>query len=277
MRAFGRARLAVFGMVVLVAMIALALTAPLVAGGDPNEMSLLDRLQPPLGFGGAADHPLGTDGLGRDIFRRIAHGARISLLVAGAAVAISCVVGVTLGVISGYYGGVVDDVVSRLAEVQLAFPAIILFIGVLAVLGPGVGNLIGVLGLSGWVVYGRVIRGATLSLREREFVVAARAVGATDARILRRHVLPNVLAPIIVVASFSAATVIVAEASLSFLGLGVPATVASWGSMLADSQDTISRAWWPAALPGLAIMLTALGVNTIGDWLRDYLDPRLRV
>jgi peptide/nickel transport system permease protein len=197
--------------------------------------------------------------------------------VAVGAVSISCGLGVALGLLAGYYGGFVDDVIMRLADIQLAFPAIILFIGVLAVLGPGVGNLIGVLGFSGWVVYGRVVRGATLSLRDREFVLAARALGAGDGRILLGHVLPNLLAPITVLASFSAATVIIAEASLSFLGLGVPATVTSWGTMLADSQDTIRRAWWPSTLPGLAIMFTALAVNTLGDWLRDTLDPRLRI
>jgi peptide/nickel transport system permease protein len=272
-----RARLAVVGLVLLCGLVVLAVAGPALAGGDPNELNLVGRLQPPLGFGGSPAHPLGTDGLGRDILRRVALGARVSLSVAVSAVAISCVLGVAAGLVSGYFGGLVDDVLMRLADVQLAFPAIILFIGVLAALGPGVGNLVAVLGLSGWVLYGRVVRGETLSLREREFVIAARAIGARHPRVIARHILPNVMAPVIVLATFSAAGVVIAEASLSFLGLGVPVTVASWGSMLADGQDTLRQAWWPATIPGLAIMLAALSVNSLGDWLRDYLDPRMRV
>ena len=272
-----RARLAVAGVVILSGMLVLAVGGPALAGGDPNELNLVDRLQPPLVFGGSSAHPLGTDGLGRDILRRVALGARISLAVAASAVTISCVLGVASGLVAGYFGGLVDDIIMRLADVQLAFPAIILFIGVLAALGPGVGNLIAVLGVSGWVLYARVVRGETLSLREREFVVAARAIGAPHSRVIARHVLPNVIAPVIVLATFSAAGVVIAEASLSFLGLGVPATVASWGSMLADSQETLRLAWWPATVPGLAIMLTAFSVNSLGDWLREYFDPRMRV
>lgn len=272
-----RARLAVVGLVLLCGLVVLAIVGPALAGGDPNELNLVGRLQPPVGFGGSPAHPLGTDGLGRDILRRVALGARVSLSVAVSAVAISCVLGVAAGLVSGYFGGLVDDVLMRLADIQLAFPAIILFIGVLAALGPGVGNLVAVLGISGWVIYGRVVRGETLSLREREFVIAARAIGARHPRVIVRHILPNVMAPVIVLATFSAAGVVIAEASLSFLGLGVPVTVASWGSMLADGQDTLRQAWWPATMPGLAIMLTALSVNSLGDWLRDYLDPRMRI
>lgn len=272
-----RTPLALFGLAVLVGMFALALLASSVGGSDPSALDLGSRLQPPLGFGGAFQHPLGTDGLGRDLFSRVAHGARISLLVASMSVTISCAVGVVLGLIAGYYGGLPDDIIMRLADVQLAFPAIILFIAVLAALGPGVFNLVAVLGLSGWVVYGRVVRGETLGLREREFVIAATAVGVRDAGIIGRHIFPNLVGPVIVIATFSAAGVIIAEASLSFLGLGIPASLSSWGSMLADGQDTIREAWWPATVPGLAIALTAFSVNALGDWLRDNLDPRLRV
>lgn len=271
------APLALFGTCVLLGMLALAVFASVVGGTDPSALDLASRLEAPLGFGGSASHLLGTDGLGRDLLIRLAHGARISLFVASTAVTISCGLGVLLGLIAGYYGGHVDDAIMRLADVQLAFPAIILFIAVLAALGPGVTNLVVVLGLSGWVVYGRVVRGETLGLREREFIIAARSIGVRDAGIIRRHILPNLLAPVIVIATFSAAGVIIAEASLSFLGLGIPATLSSWGSMLADGQDTIRQAWWPATIPGVAIALTALGVNALGDWLRDYLDPRLQV
>jgi peptide/nickel transport system permease protein len=261
----------------LALMAVLAVCAPFVATTDPTSLSLGARLQPPFGVGGRPDHLLGTDGLGRDILSRLLYGARVSLLVAVASVSLSCSLGVTLGLLAAYYGGPLDDLIMRLADIQLAFPAIILFIGVLAVLGPGLGNLIWVLGLSGWVVYGRVVRGAALALREREFVLAARTLGAADVRIIARHILPNVVAPVIVLVTFSAASVIIAEASLSFLGLGVPATVTSWGSMLADGQDTLRQAWWPSTLPGVVIALTALAINTLGDWLRDTLDPRLRI
>jgi peptide/nickel transport system permease protein len=171
----------------------------------------------------------------------------------------------------------VDTVVSRLGEIQLAFPFILLAIAVMAVLGPGVGNVILVLGTYGWVTYARVVRAQALSVREKEFIEAARCIGVSDATIMRRHMLPNILAPIIVIASFSLATNVLAEASLSFLGLGVPLSIPSWGAMLADARDYLQDAWWLATFPGLALMVTVLAINVVGDWLRDYLDPRLRV
>jgi peptide/nickel transport system permease protein len=272
-----RRSVALAAMVVLLLTLVVAVTASVLAPYDPEEVRLLDRLQPP-GFvdkdGGV--HYLGTDPLGRDMLSRMMYGSRISLLVGATTVLIGGTLGMLLGVSSGYYGGTLDDVIMRLAEIQLAFPSILLYIAVLAVLGPGLGKVIAILGITGWVTYGRVVRGEVLSIREREYVLSARAVGSSDRRIMGRHILPNIFAPFIVVASFAVANAIIAEASLSFLGLGVPPSVPTWGAMLAQSRDYLRDAWWPVTFPGLAIMLTVLSINVVGDWLRDYLDPRLK-
>jgi peptide/nickel transport system permease protein len=272
-----RRSVALAAMVVLLLTLVVAVTASVLAPYDPEEVRLLDRLQPP-GFvdkdGGV--HYLGTDPLGRDMLSRMMYGSRISLLVGATTVLIGGTLGMLLGVPSGYYGGTLDDVIMRLAEIQLAFPSILLYIAVLAVLGPGLGKVIAILGITGWVTYGRVVRGEVLSIREREYVLSARAVGSSDRRIMGRHILPNIFAPFIVVASFAVANAIIAEASLSFLGLGVPPSVPTWGAMLAQSRDYLRDAWWPVTFPGLAIMLTVLSINVVGDWLRDYLDPRLK-
>ena len=217
-------------------------------------------------------HPLGTDHLGRDILARIVFGARPALLVGFAAVAISGVLGMVTGLVAGYFGGRIDDLLMRLADIQLAFPFILLAIAVIGVLGPSLTTIICVIGVSSWVVYARIVRGAALSLREREFVQAAQALGSRDGRILVRHVLPNVFTPWLVVATLDMARVIVIESALSFLGLGVQA-----GGMLADGRVYISTAWWLATFPGLAILITVLGINLFGDGLRDTLDPRLKV
>ncbi len=272
-----RRSVALAAMVVLLLTLVVAVTASVLAPYDPEEVRLLDRLQPP-GFvdkdGGV--HYLGTDPLGRDMLSRMMYGSRISLLVGATTVLIGGTLGLLLGVPSGYYGGMPDDVIMRLADIQLAFPSILLYIAVLAVLGPGLGKVIAILGITGWVTYGRIVRGEVLSIREREYVLAARAVGSSDRRIMARHILPNIFAPFIVVASFAVANAIIAEASLSFLGLGVPPSVPTWGAMLAQSRDYLRDAWWPVTFPGLAIMLTVLSINVVGDWLRDYLDPRLK-
>jgi peptide/nickel transport system permease protein len=272
-----RRSVALAAMVVLLLTLVVAVTASVLAPYDPEEVRLLDRLQPP-GFvdkdGGV--HYLGTDPLGRDLLSRMMYGSRISLLVGATTVLIGGTLGLLLGVPSGYYGGMLDDVIMRLADIQLAFPSILLYIAVLAVLGPGLGKVIAILGITGWVTYGRVVRGEVLSIREREYVLSARAVGSSDRRIMGRHILPNIFAPFIVVASFAVANAIIAEASLSFLGLGVPPSVPTWGAMLAQSRDYLRDAWWPVTFPGLAIMLTVLSINVVGDWLRDYLDPRLK-
>jgi peptide/nickel transport system permease protein len=264
--------LAVIGGLVVLVAIVMAVLAPRLAPGDAIKNSLLDRLAPPT-WGGA--HPLGTDTLGRDVASRLVYGARVSLIVGFSSVALAGVLGVALGLLSGWYRGWVDDVLMRVGDVQLAFPVLVLAVAVLAVLGASMVNLIVVLGVTGWITYARLVRGEVLTLREREFVAAARALGARDGWILSRHLLPNVLPPITVVATFSVARTIIAEASLSFLGLGIPAPEPSWGAMLDEGRNYITTGWWLALFPGLAILLLVLGINLVGDWLRDALDPRL--
>ncbi|HEY4909823.1 MAG TPA: ABC transporter permease [Methylomirabilota bacterium] len=262
--------------IVLAAVAAAAILAPMLSPADPLRNDLLERLTPPMwSAGGSAAHPLGTDTLGRDVLSRLLYGARISLLVGLTTVLISGVFGVALGVLGGFYGGWLDDVFMRAGDVQLAFPVLLPGVALLSVLGPGLGNLILVLALSGWITYARIVRGETLSLKHREFVEAARALGALDGRLIWRHVLPNVWAPIAVVATFSVARTIIAEASLSFLGLGVPAPSPSWGAMLDEGRNYITTGWWLALFPGTAILLVVLVINLVGDWLRDALDPRV--
>jgi peptide/nickel transport system permease protein len=266
----------VLGLVVVLVSVVLAVFAPALAPADPVKNSLLDRLTPPMWVdGGSAKYPLGTDTVGRDVASRMLYGARVSLAVGFAAVAIGGVLGIALGLLSGYYRGWLDDALMRLGDIQLAFPVLLLAIAVLAVLGSSTWNLVLVLGITGWITYARIVRGETLSLREREFVDAARALGARDHWILARHILPNVLPPIVVVATFSLARVIIAEASLSFLGLGLPAPAPSWGAMLDEGRNYITTGWWLALFPGLAILAVVLGINVVGDWLRDVLDPRM--
>jgi peptide/nickel transport system permease protein len=279
-RSLRASKSALFALAVLALVILAAILAPVVAPHDPGTSGTLDitrRLRPPAWGGGSAEHLLGTDALGRDILSRILYGARVSLLIGVVAVALSGAVGVTLGLLAGYHGGKVDDVIMRVADVQLAFPFVLLAISVMAVLGASLQNLIVVLAIGGWVTYARVVRSQVLVLREREFVLAARALGLGAAPIMFRHVLPNALAPIIIVASYSVANVILTEAFLSFLGLGVEPAIPAWGSMVADGRDYLRDGWWLTTFPGLAIMATVLGVNLLGDWLRDYLDPRLKI
>ncbi len=268
-------RTAVAGFVILAIIMVSSVLANVLAPADPLRQSLSDRLLPPAWLpGGSAAHLLGTDQLGRDILSRILYGGRVSLLVGLLGAAIAAIVGVLLGLIAGYYEGFGDRVIMRVANIQLAFPFILLAITVVAVLGPGLENVIVALGLSNWVGFARMARTQVLQIKTREFVLAARATGAKDRRILFRHVLPSAASPLIVLASFSVAQMIILEAALSFLGLGVPPTTPTWGGMLADSRDYLSLAWWLAAFPGLVLMATVLSVNLLGDWLRDVLDPR---
>ena len=276
MRRLGRDAAALGGLGVVLAAIVVAMLAPTIAPGDPIKNSLLDRLTPPMwAEGGSVKHPLGTDTLGRDVASRLIYGARVSLVVGFAAVVIAGILGVALGLLSGFYRGYLDDALMRIGDIQLAFPVLVLAVAVLAVLGANMINLIIVLAVTGWITYARIVRGETLSLREREFVDAARALGARDGWILIRHILPNVLPPIVVVATFSVARVIIAEASLSFLGLGLPAPAPSWGAMLDEGRNYITTGWWLALFPGVAILVVVLGINVVGDWLRDVLDPRM--
>jgi peptide/nickel transport system permease protein len=252
-----------------------AIVPKAVAPYDPAQQSLLNRLKPPLTRTSDGFHVLGTDSHGRDILSRIIFGARISMLVGISSVLIAGSIGLVLGLISGYYLGIVDDLIGWLTNVQLSFPFILLAIVVVAVLGPGLRNLIIVLGVSSWVVYGRVVRGEVLVLREREFIESARVAGARDSRIFVRHILPNLLTPVIVIATFEVARIIIAEAALSFLGFGGGGNSVSWGTMIADGRQDLATSWWVATMPGIAIMLTVLAVNLLGDWVRDELDPRV--
>jgi peptide/nickel transport system permease protein len=278
LRRLVRRRTALFGMLVVLGVLLAAAFAPLVAPFDPLEQDIGQRLREP-GWQDAQGrvHPLGTDHLGRDILSRIVFGSRIALVVGLAAVLISGVLGMLIGLLAGYFGGRVDDFLMRLADIQLAFPFILLAIAVIGVLGPSLRNIIIVIGVSSWVVYARVVRGEVLSIREREYVQAAIALGSQHWRVLRQHVLPNTLTPWLVVATLDMARVIVIESALSFLGLGVQPPTPTWGGMLADGRVYLSTAWWLATFPGLAILITVLGINLFGDGLRDTLDPRLKV
>ncbi len=278
-RSLLKAKWPILALIILCTVVFMALFATQITPADPNRQNLIERLKEPMTRNpdGTIKYFLGTDGLGRDLWSRIIYGAQVSLAVGVMAVVVGGLIGTTLGIIAGYRGGRVDDVIMRLADIQLAFPFILLAIMVLVVLGPGVWNLIPVLGIGQWVTYARIARGQTISQREKEYVEAARSMGARDRRIMWNAILPNVLAPLIVIASFNVASAILAEASLSFLGLGVPPTVPTWGGILNESRDQIlAGKWWPAFFPGLAIMLTVLSLNILGDWLRDFLDPRLR-
>ena len=277
LRSLAKSHTAVVGVFVLSVVIVVAVAAPWIAPHNPNEQVLERRLLPPAWVeGGTRNHLLGTDHLGRDILSRIIYGSRISLAVGFSAVVISGLLGIAAGLVAGFYGRGYEATIMRLVDIQLAFPFILLALAIIGVLGPGLRNVILVLGVAGWMVYARVVRGQVLSVREREFVEAARAIGASDFRIIRRHVLPNTLAPVIIVATFAVATCIITEASLTFFGLGVEATIPTWGSMLSDGRAYMGTAWWLTTFPGLAMMLTVLALNVIGDWLREFIDPRMR-
>ena len=278
LKRLARRRTALFGLAVVSIVLLAAAFAPWVTPFDPLEQDINQRLREP-GWQTAEGrvHALGTDHLGRDILARVIFGSRIALVVGLSAVLISGVLGMAIGLVSGYFGGKVDDFFMRLADIQLAFPFILLAIAVIGVLGPSLRNIIIVIGVSSWVVYARVVRGEVLSIREREFVQAAIALGSRDGRVLVRHVLPNAFTPWLVVATLDMARVIVIESALSFLGLGVQPPTPTWGGMLADGRVYLSTAWWLATFPGLAILVTVLGINLLGDGLRDTLDPRLKL
>ena len=278
LRSLVRSKAALVSLTILLVLIGIAIAAPVIAPANPSRVNILATLKPPMWMeGGSAKNVLGTDGLGRDVLSQLLYGTRVSLLVGVVVVLAGGTLGTVLGLLAGYYGGVVDDVIMRLADIQLAFPFILLAITFLSVLGPGLENVIVVLVIGSWMSYARVMRGQIISLREKEFVESARAVGVRNTQIIFRHLLPNALAPIIVIASFSVASTIISEASLSFLGLGVKPSTPTWGAMLASGREYITDAWWLVVIPGIAIMITVLSVNLLGDWLRDRLDPRLRI
>ncbi|MEU8698134.1 ABC transporter permease [Streptomyces sp. NPDC048680] len=275
LRALLRNKLAVLALALLVLLLAAALFAPLVAPHDPNAQNLLARLKPPAwADGGSRTNLLGTDQLGRDMLSRVLYGTRVSLLVGAGAALLAGVIGTVVGLASGYFGGWADRALMRLADVQLAFPAILLALTIVGFLGSGLWYVILVLGFTGWVSYARVVRSEVMSLRSRDFITEARAIGVTDVTIMRRHLLPNVMAPLATIGTLHVAAAIVAEASLSYLGLGVPKETVTWGGMLADGQLYLGTSWWVAVFPGIALMLTSLAVNITGDALRDVADPK---
>lgn len=270
---FRRHRMAVLGLAVLLLLTVGAVAAPVIARKSPYKVDLSSYRKPP-----SRAHILGTDAAGRDVFSRLLYAGRVSLSVGLVAVSIYTAIGMTLGALAGYAGGWVDGIVMRLADVFLSFPSLIIIITMVAVLGPSIYNVMLAIGLLGWPPIARLLRGDLLSLREREFVTAARAIGAPSWRIVTRHLLPNAMAPIIVAATFGIANAILLEAGLSFLGLGVPPPTASWGNMLTDAQSltVLESMLWLWIPPGVMIALAVLSINFIGDGLRDALDPHLR-
>jgi peptide/nickel transport system permease protein len=270
-----RHRRAVTGGVLLVLMIAVAGAAAALAPRDPLAQEVIARLQAPGWSDGAGWTAwLGTDHLGRDILSRVIYGGRVSLVVSLTSVVGSLSLGFVLGLVAGFYGGAADALIMRLTDLQLAFPFILLALAIVALLGPSLANIIVVFTITSWPIYARVVRGSVLSLTSLDFVAAARALGRPELGILVWHIAPNALASLIVIAFFEVARMIITEAALGFLGLGVQPPTATWGNMLADGRDYIRDAWWLSAFPGLAIMVTAAGVNLLGDGLRDLLDPR---
>ena len=269
---------ALCGLLVVLVVVIFAIASPLLSPYDPSLQSLADRMLPPFASSPEGGfHLLGTDHLGRDMLSRLVFGSRISLLVGLSAALLAGTLGVLLGLVAGYFGGRTDDLIMRLSDVQLALPYILVAMAILAIVGSSLLNIILVLSGTQWVTYARVVRSSVLSVKEQEYVLAARTLGMGNARIIARHVLPNVFAPVIVIATFSVAQTIVAEAALSFLGLSVPPSVPSWGGMLADGRTYLAVAWWLVTIPGLAISVTVIGVNLFGDWLRDHLDPKMRL
>ncbi|MEO6984437.1 MAG: ABC transporter permease [Paralcaligenes sp.] len=265
------------GLLIVFAMVAMALLAPWIASFDPNVQDLTSRLTPPVFSGGNWAHPLGTDQLGRDILSRLMYGARISLFIGFVTASASGVIGTAIGLVAGFSDGLMRTVLMRLVDVFLAIPYILLAVVVVGALGAGITNLILVLVLTRWVQFTRIVYGQTLSVREKEYVVAARVRGNSYLKIVLRHILPNVMTPIIVVMTLEVAFMIIMESSLTFLGLGVSPDTPTWGWMLAEGKDYMSLAWWLTVVPGLAIVLTVLGINLLGDALRDTLDPRLKL
>ncbi len=263
-------RMALVGGAIVLAMFLLAAIASLV-NGDPSAIDVGQSLLPP----GPA-HLFGTDDLGRDVLLRMLYGARISLLVGFVAVGISCLIGIFLGSLAGYYGGWVDTLIMRFVDIMLCFPTFFLILAVIAFLDPSIWNIMIVIGLTSWMGVARLIRAEFLSLRQRDFVLAAQALGVSDYRLIFRHILPNAISPVLVSATLGVAGAILTESALSFLGIGVQPPTPSWGNMLIVGKQTLGSAWWLSVFPGLAILITVLGYNLLGEGIRDALDPRLK-
>ncbi|WP_432357295.1 ABC transporter permease [Sporosarcina sp. UB5] len=263
------------GFIIVLTVCFVSVFANYLAPHDPAAINPAKMLKPPSWLeGGDKEHLLGTDNLGRDVLSRIIYGSRVSLLVGIASVILAGAIGIVVGLAAGYYGGWLDSILMRIVDSFLSIPNILFALVFLAVFGPSVPTLIVVLGVTNWVAYARIIRGETLSIKEREFVRAARSIGVRNVTIIRRHVLPNVISSFIVISTLSVATTIILEASLSFLGLGVQPPTVSWGGILSDGRDYLATSWWLATFPGMAITITVLAIIFLGDWLRDVLDPR---
>ena len=278
LRRLVRLRWGVAASVILLAIVASAIFAPAIAPHNPLAVNISHRLAPPVWMeGGTSRHVLGTDQVGRDLLARVIYGGRISLVIGVAAVLISTTIGVLLGLVGGYFGGCPDWTIMTAVNVLLTFPFVLLALAVIAVLGASLGNMIVVLGVAGWPIYARVVRAETMAIREREFILAGRALGMSHARIIVRQILPNLVSPIVVIATLQVAQVIVLESFLSFLGLGVQPPTPAWGNMLGEGRVYMLNSWWIAAFPGLAIFLTTLAINLMGNALRDWLDPHMKL
>uniref|UniRef100_A0A831XFW5 ABC transporter permease n=1 Tax=Geobacter metallireducens TaxID=28232 RepID=A0A831XFW5_GEOME len=263
-------RLAVAGGAVVLLLFGVSFLAPVITPWDPHAIDAYHVLMPP-----SADHWFGTDELGRDVFTRVIYGARISLKVGFVSVGIAVAIGVVLGLVSGFYGGIIDTVIMRFVDIMLCFPTFFLILAVIAFLEPSIWYIMTIIGLTGWMGVARLVRAEVLSLRERDFILAARALGASDARIIFRHILPNALSPVLVSATLGVAGAILTESALSFLGIGVQPPTPSWGNILTSGKDYIEFGWWLSLFPGLAILVTVLAYNLLGEGIRDALDPRL--
>ncbi len=276
-RLLWRSKTGLVGFVIVSLVTLIAIFAPFLAPHDPLEIDAMNVHQPPFWLeGGSMTHALGTDHVGHDILSRIIYGARVSLIVGVFSVVLAGIIGVVVGLISGFYGGWVDSVLMRLVDSFLAVPNILFALVILGVFGPSVMTLIFVLGVTNWVQYARLVRGEVLSIKEQDYVRAARSIGVKNNKLMIQHLLPNVISSFIVISTLSVATTIILEASLSFLGLGIQPPTISWGTILSDGRDYIATSWWLATFPGIAITITVLGIIFLGDWLRDVLDPRIK-
>ncbi len=268
---FFRDKLAVAGLVIVLSFFALSILTPVIAPYDPSAIDVDSILLPP-----SAQHLFGTDDLGRDVFTRMLYGAGISLKVGFVAVGIATIIGVLLGAVAGYYGGVIDLVIMRFVDIMLCFPSFFLILAVIAFLEPSIFNIMAVIGLTSWMGITRLVRAEFLSLKERDFVLAVKAMGAKSPRIIFLHILPNAMAPVLVAATLGIASAVLVESALSFLGIGVQPPTPSWGNILTLGQSTLGVAWWLSLFPGMAILITVLGYNLLGEGIRDAIDPRLR-
>jgi len=266
-----RHNLALIGLVILIPMFICAIGAPIISPHDPVEPDMKNILSPP-----SIKHPFGTDTLGRDVFARVIFGSRISLLVGFVSIGIAVLIGIAIGAISGYYGGIIDEIFMRFVDLMMCFPTFFLILAVIALLEPSIWNIMIVIGLTNWMGIARLVRAEVLSIKNKEFVLAAKAQGFKEKRIIFRHVLPNALTPVYVVATLGIGGAILTESALSFLGIGVQPPTPSWGNILTQAKDNIEVAWWLSLYPGLAIFLTVMGYNLLGEGLRDIFDPRRR-